>query len=229
MADKDFYEAADSAIWRMDRDNLREFNKLKLADFDRISVVRTVLGLYRKQTKKARKEYRRIGMEAYLFALFLAETEFTEAESRQMVREAITDEWIDGVLHDADFVTLYRFSSETERKARKLIEGIAVTSDDVYVADAGSASKRTRSGLIDSALKAWTGQLAQYAINVTDYAMMQAFEDAGVKEVEWVDAEDQRVCAECHSRDGKVYKLEEAPPKPHIRCRCRLMPVIGKR
>ena len=229
MAEVNYYEAADKAIQRMDRDNLRAFGKLKLADFDSINVIRTVLGLYRKQAKRARKEYRWIGLEAYLLGLIFTEKDFTEAEARQMAKDAITDEWVDNIMKETDFVTLYRFESEMDRKARRLIEGIAVTADDSYAEDAGTASRRTRGSLIDQALKAWVAQLAQYAINVTDYAMMQAYDDAGVKEILWEDAEDQRVCEECHSRDGKTYLIDEVPPKPHVRCRCRMMPKVGKK
>lgn len=227
MADN-YYKAADKAIKRMDRDNLKAFNKLKMMDFGNTGMVRTVLGLYRKQKRKAKKEYRKIGMEAYIFALWLAEEDVPEAEAEKMAEKAITESWVDDILSETDFVTLYRFNSETERKAQRLLEGLAVVSGDEYTEDAGRAVRFTRNDLIDQALKQWVKQLAQYAINVTDYAMMQAYEDIGINDVMWEDAEDQRVCAECHSRDGKVYKLEDLPPKPHINCRCKVYPVAGK-
>ena len=225
MAEDNYYKAADRAIRKMDRDNLRAFNDLKTADFEKSSVVRTVLGLYRKQRRKARKEYLRVGMDAYIFALWLIDTEMPEEDARSMAREAVTDEWIGDVLSETDFVTLYRFNSETERKAQRLVEGLAIVSDGDYKEDAGRAARFTRNDLIDQALKQWTKQLAQYAINVTDYAMLMAYADMGIEEVEWEDAGDQRVCTECHSRNGQRYKLDEVPPK-HQNCRCHLKPVV---
>lgn len=228
MADASYYEAADRAIRLMDRDNLRAFNKLRASDFDQIHAVRIVLELYRKQAKKARKKYLDIGLAAYMFALELTGKEISERTAKLMAEEAITPDWIDDILSETDFVTLYRFDSETERKAQRLVEAMAVLSSKQYADDSGRAARYTRDGMIDQALKAWVGQLAQYAVNVTDYAMMQAYADAGVKEVEWEDAEDQRVCDECHRRDGMIYPLEDVPPKPHGRCRCRLKPVVSR-
>lgn len=226
MADN-YYKAADKAIKRMDRDNLKAFNKLKMTDFGNTGMVRTVLGLYRKQKRKAKKEYRKIGMEAYIFALWLAEEDVSEAEAEKMAEKAITESWVDDILSETDFVTLYRFNSETERKAQRLLEGLAIVTDTDYTQDAGRATRFTRNDLVDQALKQWVKQLAQYAINVTDYAMMQAYADAGIKEVVWEDAEDGRVCIECHSRNGHRYELEDVPPKPHVNCRCRLRPVVN--
>lgn len=225
MAQDEYYEAADRAIKRMDRDNLKAFTQLKATDFEKASVVRTILGLYRKQKRKARKEYLRIGLEAYLLGLIFTEEDIPEREAQKMADKAITGEWIDSVLDETDFVTLYRFNNEAERKAQRLIEGLAAASDDEYTENAGRAARITRNDLIDQALRQWTKQLAQYAINVTDYAMIQAYEDAGIEEAEWQDAGDQKVCSECHSRNGQVYRLDEIPPK-HQNCRCRIKPVI---
>ena len=110
-------------------------------------------------------------------------------------------------------MTLYRFDSETERKAYRLAETLEVAPN--------------RDAEIDKALRAWSQQLAQYAINMTDYAMVQAMDDAGIEYAEWVDMHDEKVCRECRHRNGQVYKLDEIPTK-HAHCRCRLRPVREK-
>ena len=222
MAEANDYAAADKAIRRMDRDNLRAFNRLKQADFERSSIVQTVLNLYREQARKARKEYLGIGLEAYIFALWLVDTEFSADAARRMAADAITGAWVDDILRQTDFVTLYRFDSETERKANRLLEGLSVVTDPSYTED-WNTPKDSRNRMIDQALKQWVRQLAQYAINVTDYAMLQAYDDAGVEEVTWEDAGDRVVCADCHSRNGQSYRLDEVPTK-HTNCRCRLRP-----
>lgn len=224
MAEMDYYGPADDGIRQMDRDNLRAFSRLKLADFDRISVIRTILSLYETQRKKAKKKYLEIASEAYLLGLILTEKSISDKTARNMAKLAITDEWIDDLLSHTDFVTLYRFDTETERKAQRLIEAMALVADESATHGMIGTPEETRNMLIDQALKQWTKQLGQYAINVTDAAVMQALDDAGVEGVVWVTERDQRVCADCHQLDGRWFPLDEVPAKPHWNCRCRLRP-----
>lgn len=222
----DYYGPADKAIQQMDRDNLRAFSKLKMADFDRISVIRIVLDLYETQRKKAKKKYLEIASEAYLLGLILSEKSISDRTARNMAKQAITEEWVDDLLKQTDFVTLYRFNTETERKAQRLIEALALVADGSANHGMIGTPEETRNMLIDQALKQWTKQLGQYAINVTDAAIMQALDDAGVEGVVWVTERDQRVCADCHQLDGRWFPLDEVPAKPHWNCRCRVRPAM---
>lgn len=222
MADKltaDIYEPCDEAIRDLDRENLRDFGKLKLAKFDEIHIIQSVKRLYREAAKKAAKRYKEMAMEAYLIALAMCG--ITGGRAARMAAEAITDDFIDGILTDTDFVTLYRFDAETERKAQKLIETLSAIAGAPHPVREATT---TRDLEIDKALKAWARQLGQYAINITDYAVVQAFMDAMVKGVIWVSEHDSRVCADCRQLDGRWFPLDEIPTKPHWGCRCRLMP-----
>ena len=223
----DYYGPADKAIQQMDRDNLRAFSKLKMADFDRISVIRIVLDLYETQRKKAKKKYLEIALEAYLLGLVLSEKDISDRTARDMAKLAITDEWVDDLLNQTDFVTLYRFNTETERKAQRLIESLALVADENAARMPGTTTGEMRNALIDQALKQWTKQLGQYAINVTDAAVVMAMDDAGVELVRWVTQKDQRVCPDCHALDGRVFKLDEVPRK-HWNCRCYLTPATKR-
>lgn len=222
----DYYGPADKAIQQMDRDNLRAFSKLKMADFDRINVIRIVLDLYETQRKKAKKKYLEIALEAYLLGLVLAEKSASDKTARSMAKQTITKEWVDDLLNQTDFVTLYRFNTETERKAQRLIEALALVADKNAVRGMIGTPEEIRNLLIDQALKQWTKHLGQYAINVTDAAIMQALDDAGVEGVVWVTERDQRVCADCHQLDGRWFRLDEVPAKPHWNCRCRVRPAM---
>lgn len=226
MAGIDYYGPADEAIRQMDRDNLRAFSRLKLADFDRISIIRTVQNLYETQRRKAKKKYLQIGLEAYLLGLMMTDGGVSDRTAQSMAKQAITEEWIDDLLNQTDFVTLYRFNTETERKAQRLIEALALVADENAVRGMIGTPEEVRNMLIDQALKQWTKQLGQYAINVTDTAIMQALDDAGVKGVVWVTERDQRVCTDCHQLDGRWFPLDEVPAKPHWNCRCRLRPAM---
>ena len=110
MADK-VYASCDRAIKVLNRESLREFNKLKLADFKSTNVIRTVRKMYRKLAKKAEEEYLDVGYDAYLYAMMMCDIDRKEA--LKMVDDAITGEWIRQILEETDFVTLYRFDSET--------------------------------------------------------------------------------------------------------------------
>lgn len=225
MADK-VYESCDRAIKVLNRKMLKEFNALKLADFDQLNVIRTVRKMYRKLAKQAEQEYRKVGYDGYLYGMMLCG--FDRKKAERMADRAITEEWVRDILSETDFVTLYRFDSETQRKADRLIEAIAAVEGTDDRGAALRSMKFNRNDQIDSALRQWSKQVGQYAINVTDYAVLKAFEDAGIEEAEWVTEADQRVCSYCHSMSGKRYTLEEFPSKPHVNCRCTAMPVIRK-
>lgn len=208
--DIDIYAACDKAIKAMNRENVEAFGRLKMANWDETNVIRTVKAVYQTSRKRARKRYYEVGFEAYILGLLMCGTEPKKAH--QMAEKAITDEWIDRILSETDFVTMYRFDTETERKAYRLAEALETGID--------------RSHEIDKALRFWSQQLGQYAINVTDYAVIQAFMDYGVEMGEWETADDEVVCGECRALSHQVFRIDEIPPKPHWGCRCRIRPVF---
>ena len=205
--DGNVYESCDKAVRAMDRESLEAFGRLKMTKWDEVNVIRTVVTVYRRIAKRARKRYLGMGFDAYLLAMEMCG--ISPKQARRMAEKAIDEAWVDDILSQTDFVTLYRFDSETERKAYRLAETLEVSPE--------------RNKEIDKALRYWTRQLAQYAINMTDYAMIQAMQDAGIKEVEWVTQHDERVCRECGAREGKVFKIDETPAK-HPNCRCYVRP-----
>lgn len=225
MKDTDIYTAADKAIQVMNRDMLRDFGKLKTSKLDELHIIRSVTAVYTEQARKARKRYLEVGMDAFLLGLFLCGIE--GREDRQMARKSITAKWLDEILGEPDLVTGYRFDLETERKAQRLAEALIAEAERQSAP--GSGKKPTtatgKDQLIDRAVREWSRQVGQYAIGITDDALMEAYEAAEQQEVRWVSVRDNRRCTECRERDGKVYRLDEVPPKPHFNCRCRIVPV----
>ena len=185
----DIYGACDKAIKAMNRENLEAFGRLKGVKWDEVHVIRTVAAVYAESNRRARKRYYEVGFEAYLLGMMLCDIDPQEAHRR--AEGTITEKWVDVILSEVDPVAKYRFDAETERKAYRLAEALEVA--------------RNRNREIESALRSWSQQLGQFAINITDYALMEAYLDAGVEEVEWVSAGDQRVCGDCHSYDGKYF------------------------
>lgn len=204
-----YYEPCDKAIRLMNRFNLEAFGRMKLAKWDEVNIIRTVISTYNESIEYARRRYLEVAIGAYIMAMEMCGVRKTEAEWRS--KGAITAEWINRILVDVDFITLYRFDTEAERKAYKLAETLEVTPE--------------KAKEIDKALRYWSQQLGQYAINVTDYAVIQAFEDCGIQYVMWVSEKDGRTCGKCITYDENIYKVKEVPVKPHWGCRCRLVPV----
>jgi SPP1 gp7 family putative phage head morphogenesis protein len=213
VTDVNIYEACDKAIRAMNRENVEAFGRLKMSKWGKVNVIKTVVQVYRESAKKAKKRYYGIAFEVYLLGLYMCGTEPKKAH--RMADKAITNEWVEDILTQTDFVTLYRFESETERKAYRLAETLEVSEN--------------RDRDIDRALKQWSQQLGQYAINFTDYALIQAYDDAGVEMVEWVTQKDERTCRSCSALDGQVFRLDEVPRKPHLGCRCLWKAVFSEK
>ena len=203
------YAACDRAIQNLNRDSLKEFGQLKLADWDEIHVIRTVNTAYRRLKKKARAQFYEVAFESYLMGLTLCD--IPRAEAYRMAEKAITGDWVDRMMSEVDPITGYRFDSETDRKAARLAETLEVSSQ--------------RNAEIDKALRYWSRQCGQFCINYTDWAILKAYRDAGIRKVMWVTQRDERVCEDCAPLNGVVFEIDEVPPKPHIGCRCELWPV----
>lgn len=219
--DVEVYAACDKAIREMNRSNLRAFGQLKgrlKENKGEAGLIRAVTGVYRDSAKKARRHFLEVAAEAYIIALMMCGTE--PGKAHRMADKAITGGWMDGILTVSDPVTMYRFDTETERKAQRLTETLAALTDGGKQIGKPVTSPETE---INRALKAWSGQLAQYAINVTDYAMKLAYEDAGIQGGFWRSKKDKGVCLECRRRNGKWFPLKEVPKK-HWQCRCWLEP-----
>ena len=60
---------------------------------------------------------------------------------------------------------------------------------------------------------------------IINTASLRAYQEAGVNYVEWVTADDEKVCPICGARERKVYQVSLAPNCPdHPNCRCVLIP-----
>lgn len=115
------------------------------------------------------------------------------------------------LLGEYDPVTKYVYAHEVERKQMRFAEA--------FIASKGNPSE------VKTALGLWSNMIKQYAIAISDEALLLSYERAGVKYVKWITEEDERRCKECASRHNKIYPIDNIPPKPHINCRCWFMPV----
>ena len=103
-------------------------------------------------------------------------------------------------------VTKYIYRNEIDRKRSRFAEGV-ISSD-------------TPRQEVELAKRLLIATNKQFADEATFDAVVQAYADDGVKRVRWVTAVDDRRCTECKARHGKVYEIDDIPPKPHLHCRC---------
>lgn len=199
----DVYKSADKTIKYLNRVVLREFNRLRLLPMDEVNILRTVKSVYRKTARIAEKRYKDMADDAYVFAVLLCGLK----RDSKITTQALHDH-----LEEPNPVTKYSFTPERDRKAVRLAEALEATHMD--------------SEEIDKAVRYWARQLSQYAIDLTDWSMLKAYKDVGVKKVMWVTVPDERRCEECLERDGVIYDIDEVPPKPHWGCRCWLRPIL---
>ena len=103
-------------------------------------------------------------------------------------------------------VTKTIYQNEMERKRARFAEGVIAS--------------ETPQEEVALAKRLMIADNKQFAEDATFEAAILAYKDNGVEKVRWVTAVDDRRCAECKSRHGKIYPIDKIPPKPHRYCRC---------
>lgn len=119
------------------------------------------------------------------------------------------DEWLYEFLMEFDPLTGYQFNNEWERKLYRQYEAVEST----------KSSKSIRKSMM-----LMNNQVTQKAIEATDYGVLKAYEEDGIKKVRWNCYNDDRACDECRERDGKIFDIKKVS-KVHPNCRCWFTPV----
>lgn len=199
------YEITDKGIKQINRTIQHEFAVMKhtVLQFDEISAIQSAVNAcYSNILRECSKIYLSIANEAYKGV--------TERDG------LFSYLWLQQWLYRYDPMTKYVFAHEFDRKRARTFETVV-------------ASKRNDLAKeLKQAMYNLSVQTTQYADEVTDYAVLQGYIDSGIEKVRWISEQDGRVCATCRGRDGKVYDVHKVPEKPHIRCRCYLLPASNK-
>ena len=195
------YEYTDKVIRYMRKKFIRLFNQFNgLASFDELNVIQSSKSLYEKLEQITEDGLLLIAKQAY-------------SDNKGKVVDAISTAWLLGWLNDYNPVTKYVYMHEIERKCARFAESIL--------------SSNNRAQETEVALRYWSNMVTQYSPDITDKAVMQAYIDNAVEKVIWITCQDERRCKKCKKRDGKIYDIAKVPPKPHIGCRCYLLPYWG--
>lgn len=184
-------------------------------EFDELNVMSSTASI---EITRLYDEIRKLTIEMYLYiyerSYKQANDEFYDDVKAMMV---ITD-----ILSGYNGVTKYVFDSEIDRKRARLFESVMGAMAN------GKTPAAVRSQIkkdVETSRNLMARQIEQYADEVTIKSVVKAYKDLGIKRVRWHAYEDNRVCADCHGFDGRVFDIDDLPPIPyHYHCRCWITP-----
>ena len=213
------YRLADKLLEQLKKLIRREFNRLGIFGFDELNVPRV--------TKETTELFERLLAESNKRYLQAAAKACEDAKARAIVAGyedryiAVPDQvWLTGFLGEYNFVSGYLYEPEAERKRLRLAEQILTAKE--------YQSRTQYNDSLRRAANLWWTQVAHYMLDVVDEATLETYELMGVERVEWHTNMDGRECKTCRERHGKIYPIDDVPPKAHRNCRCRLTPVPKK-
>lgn len=199
------YKDTDVILKLLYKEFVRIFNKARsIVKFDEVNILSYSQSMYTELDMLVRK---------YLLAL--ANKVYRKHREAPTRYDGLEMPWVMGWLDDYNPVTKYVYTHEVERKRARFAEGVIASPTPLKE--------------VEVSLRYWSNMATQYANDITDQAMLEAYRDDGVKFVQWVTVEDERRCIKCAARHLKVYPIDKIPPKPHIGCRCYLVPYKKKK
>lgn len=198
------YRYLDSLLAKSKKKIRTEFNRVGSMGFDELNVVNT-----RKVTQGM---YDRLIAENDTVYLKTAKRAYRDAGGT----ESVDEKFVAGILLAYNLVTGYLYGKEAERKRLRLNEQILTARE---YADGNMLRESLR-----RSANLWYTQTAQYGVDIVDAATLKAYRENGVEYVKWISQDDGKECADCGSRNGKIYRITEVPAKTHYGCRCHLRP-----
>ena len=188
----------------------KEFRHNRLALFDEMNIVQTkkhINKLYKKIFKIIKSELLAVANNIYAEVADEAVELGFDGDLGD-----IDEAWVEEFFKEYSPVTKYVFSNEIDRKKSRLFEALV-------------ADLEERLNSYETAEKQIVKQIKQSGIEFEDEITQTAYNDLGVKKVQWVAEQDNKTCGVCNELDGEIFNLEDVPPKQHINCRCYLIPV----
>lgn len=120
---------------------------------------------------------------------------------------------LDELLETYSGTLLYSFATEMERKRERLFETM-VAIDDISDPEILAQQKKN--------IRNWNTQVEEFGVDIERNIFFSELRDSGIRKVQWMTAEDERVCSDCSDLNGIVFDIDNVPRRPHIGCRCWL-------
>ena len=190
------YQQTDKVIAYLSKQYARLFRRV--TSFDELNVIGVSHEIYDEALKVTEQEVSRLVKLVYDDTRETGEISSSDALS-----------FVLALMLAYNPVTKYVYRNEIDRKRSRFAEGVI-----------SSEAPREEVALAKRLLIATNKQFAEDA---TFEATILAYKDDGVKRVRWITAEDDKRCKECKVRHGKVYRIDNVPPKPHLYCRCYIV------
>lgn len=195
------YEYIDENIDEVKKKTQAAFNnfRLNLLKFDELNVMsvkKEADSLFKKLKRRSDKFYS--GLIEYL------------AEQNGFKDDKYD---LDELLATYSRTLLYAFSSEMERKRSRYFETIFSIGD---LSDPEILVQQKKN------VRNWNMQVEEFAVDMERTIFLRELQDSGVKKVQWITAQDDKVCSECADLNGRVFEISNVPRRPHIGCRCWL-------
>ena len=210
------YRLADKLLEQLKKLIRREFNRLGIIGFDELNasrVSRETTELFERLLRENKRLYLKVAEKAYEDAIAASVAVGYEHSGEHRINEM----WLIALLSAYNFVSGYLYESEAERKRLRLSEQM-MTAREYLNRTLYNDSVRRSANL-------WWTQAAHYMLEAVDKATHDGYVDCGVSQVQWHSEIDGRECKVCRERNGKIYSIDNVPPKPHRNCRCYLSPV----
>lgn len=166
---------------------------------DELNVIRASKEMYEKLEETNEKAF-----------LKLARDRFKDITGKEAPEKA-TAAWLLLFLMGYNPVTEFVYKNEVERKRDRFAETMVASPNKLLA--------------IKRAMSLWLRQTEQFLVLVEDEAVLRGYKQMGVKRVRWFTQIDERRCPDCAARHGKIYPINNVPPKPHRNCRCYIEPV----
>lgn len=195
------YEYIDENVERLKKQTQTAFNnfRLSLLKFDELNVMQV-----KTKTESLFTKLKRQSNRFYTGLLnHLAESMGFEEDKYDL----------DELLETYSGTLLYSFSTEMERKRERLFETM-VAIDDMSDPDILSQQKKN--------IRNWNTQVEEFGVDIERNIFLSELRDSGIRKVQWMTAEDERVCTDCSDLNGIVFDIDNVPRRPHIGCRCWL-------
>jgi SPP1 gp7 family putative phage head morphogenesis protein len=191
---KNPYSKTDKTISYLNKQYAKLFRQL--TSFDELNVIDVSREIYREVLRDVKQESARLVKAVYK----------SYRENGETISSKDANALVLALMLAYNPVTKYVFKNELDRKRARFAEGV-ISSD-------------TPREEVELAKRLLMGMSKQFEDDVTFETVIRAYKDDGVEKVRWITEADDRRCSECKSRHGKVYSIDDIPPKPHRYCRC---------
>lgn len=203
-------DAVQAALIRKARKRLDdEKRRLNILGFDELNVLRETDAMYDGLLKDAQEQYRSLYIERYLEVLEW----LRKPKPQDDFLTELVELWLIGFFEEPNANTNYAFESEFIRKRDRAKEAVNSV-----------PTKAQKQLQLEKAVRIALQQDSWYTDMASQAAELQAYKDAGVKRVRWQIYGDDRVCEKCENMNGNVYDIDKVPKRPHLKCRCYLVP-----